>query len=299
MRHFSILTKERSTPVFVGVALSLFFIALSVQAATTISTNIQTDGTLSVTGQSVFTGNVGIGTTTPFSLLHVSGILPRIYLSDMNGASDTKHWFIENNAGTLGFGTTTDALGVTATRALYIANNGRVSMGTTLGSQYRAYIAGNDALSALSILQDPGATPSTFNRIVGFTQVDHSNQYASFSLSSDTFRIATDAYKLSFLTSSTDILFQVGSSGAIDALHINGTTGKIGIGSSTPIANLQVANGSNATTTVEFGSTSASQTKGSCLKLYRTDGTAIYAYVAAGATAFTLTTTACASITNF
>jgi hypothetical protein len=71
----------------------------------------------------------------------------------------------------------------------------------------------------------------------------------------------------------------------------------VGLGTTTPVANFQIANGSNATTTMELGS--AGQNKGSCLKLYRTDGTAIYAYVAAGATAFTLTTTACATVTNF
>jgi hypothetical protein len=72
---------------------------------------------------------------------------------------------------------------------------------------------------------------------------------------------------------------------------------KVGISTTSPVANFQVANGSNATTTMELGS--SGQNKGSCLKLYRTDGSAIYAYVAAGATTFTLTTTACASVSNF
>jgi hypothetical protein len=43
----------------------------------------------------------------------------------------------------------------------------------------------------------------------------------------------------------------------------------------------------------------ANQNKGTCLKLYRNDGSAIYAHVAAGATAFTLTTTPCANVSNF
>jgi len=73
--------------------------------------------------------------------------------------------------------------------------------------------------------------------------------------------------------------------------------GPVGVGSTSPVANFQVANGSNATTTMELGS--SGQNKGSCLKLYRTDGSAIYAYVAAGATSFTLTTTACANVSNF
>lgn len=74
-------------------------------------------------------------------------------------------------------------------------------------------------------------------------------------------------------------------------------TGNVGISTTSPVANFQVANGSNATTTMEVGS--SGQNKGPCLKLYRTDGSAIYAYVAAGATTFTLTTTACASVSNF
>ncbi len=73
--------------------------------------------------------------------------------------------------------------------------------------------------------------------------------------------------------------------------------GTEGVGTSSPVANFQVANGANATTTMEVGS--AEQNKGSCLKLYRTDGSPIYAYVAAGATTFTLTTTSCATVANF
>jgi hypothetical protein len=88
--------------------------------------------------------------------------------------------------------------------------------------------------------------------------------------------------------------YSSGQTGPSNGLIVNGNTG---IGTSTPIANFQVANGSNATTTMEIGS--SGQNKGSCLKLYRTDGSAIYAYVAAGATIFTLTTTACANVSNF
>lgn len=72
----------------------------------------------------------------------------------------------------------------------------------------------------------------------------------------------------------------------------------VGIGTTTPIADFQATDaGANSTTTVELGKTG--QNKGSCLKLYRTDGSAIYAYVAAGATSFTLTTATCASVVNF
>jgi len=74
--------------------------------------------------------------------------------------------------------------------------------------------------------------------------------------------------------------------------------GNVGIGTTTPVANSQITNSvANSTTTLEFGR--AGQNKGTCLKLYRADGSAIYAYVAAGATSFTLSTTACASVSGF
>lgn len=83
----------------------------------------------------------------------------------------------------------------------------------------------------------------------------------------------------------------------ITGTGLTNSIGSVAVGSSTPVANFQVANGTNATTTMEVGS--GGQNKGSCLKLYRTDGSAIYAYIAAGATTFTLTTTACANVSNF
>jgi hypothetical protein len=85
------------------------------------------------------------------------------------------------------------------------------------------------------------------------------------------------------------------STPSLQTLTING---KVGIGSTTPVANLQVNNPTaNSTTTMEVGN--AQSNKGSCLKLYRTDGTPVYAYVAAGATTFTLSTSACATVTGF
>lgn len=56
--------------------------------------------------------------------------------------------------------------------------------------------------------------------------------------------------------------------------------------------NLQVTTmTANATSTLTVGW--ASQNKGSCLELYTSNGTAIYAYVAAGATTFTLSSVSC------
>ena len=59
----------------VAVLLGLTMSALAASASTTISTNIVTAGTLTVTGSgaSAFTGNVGIASTTPGYALSVTG----------------------------------------------------------------------------------------------------------------------------------------------------------------------------------------------------------------------------------
>jgi hypothetical protein len=54
---------------------------------------------------------------------------------------------------------------------------------------------------------------------------------------------------------------------------------------------LQVAASTNATSTVIIGKTG--QNKGSCLELFDSAGTPVYAYVAAGASTFTLSATSC------
>lgn len=68
--------------------------------------------------------------------------------------------------------------------------------------------------------------------------------------------------------------------------------GNVGIGTTTPTTQLQVTNSSsNATSTLTVGK--GNQNKGTCLELFDSAGTAVYAYVAAGATAFTLLAVSC------
>jgi len=77
-------------------------------------------------------GNVGIGTTTPVSLLNIANATaPKITISDTDATTNQKHWFIESNTGSFAIGTTSDALATNATyRALTINSSGNVGIGT-------------------------------------------------------------------------------------------------------------------------------------------------------------------------
>jgi hypothetical protein len=88
---------------------------------------------------------------------------------------------------------------------------------------------------------------------------------------------------------STTDRFQVNSITGTNRFIVT-DSGSVGIGTSTPVTNLQVTAG-NATTTVTIGKIGAG--KGSCLELYDVAGTVVYASVAAGASTFTLSSTSC------
>jgi hypothetical protein len=63
--------------LFNAIPISTLFVLVALvsvaHAATTISTNIQTDGTLSVTGTSTLSGNVGINTASPAAQVDIEG----------------------------------------------------------------------------------------------------------------------------------------------------------------------------------------------------------------------------------
>jgi hypothetical protein len=323
------------TVSFFAIILSVFFVVTTVQAATTISTNIQTDGTLSVTGASTLAnasttlfsatgpayfgatatssfdtaGNLGIWTTTPTSALTLVG--------NVNGSATIEI----HNPYAAGIDLYTHAAGNQTYRAPTITLN--KSRGTQSAP---TAVQANDLLGYLQYL-GYGATQYVEGSVIesvaaenwtdtaAGTDLDfYTNDTGSNSLHLDmelqhngTINIGRELNGSAVLPNTLNVAntpsmggiavgydYGRGASAPISGLIVEGATG---IGTSTPIANFQVANGSNATTTMELGSTG--QNKGSCLKMYRTDGSAIYAYVAAGATTFTLSTTACATVSNF
>lgn len=135
------------------------------------------------------------------------------------------------------------------------------------------------------------------------TQIGHSGKHESMRII-DNGNIGIDTTTplatlvIQGTASSTPNFLIVASTTGQSILQVN--AGAVGVNTSTPIADFQATDsGSNSTTTIEFGK--SGQTKGSCLKLYRSDGSAVYAFVLAGNTTFSLSTssTSCASLSGF
>lgn len=108
-------------------------------------------------------GNVGIGTTTPGALLNIASTLPRFYLSDTDSALNNKHWFMENNAGVLSFGTTTDALAISGTRAISITNTGSIGIGTSSPASLLHVSAGTNATTTVEFGAQDVTSKTCFN----------------------------------------------------------------------------------------------------------------------------------------
>ena len=343
------------TAAFFAIILSVFFVVSAVHAASTVGMNLQTDGTLNVTGQSSFLANVGIGTTSPQYLLDIqkssggnilnllsansyaqfqgvsyrnSGITHVAY--DGYGYRGTQsaplpiNWGdavtslrAEAYMGTPGGGGNGDGTNEIAEISFkadedqsatghggqiwFSTNDDSAMVGAANFMDSRMWIGGNDNIGI-----GTGAINCAPTTICFINEKADAGFPTQVYFGSSENPLGGHGFGAAYHSYSTKVVIQSGTSqSTVPLLTIVGTaatstftaTGSLGVGSSTPVANFQVANGTNATTTMEVGS--SGQNKGSCLKLYRTDGSAIYAYVAAGATTFTLTTTACANVSNF
>jgi len=84
------------------------------------------------------TGNLGIGTTTPFARLDIASSsasasnFGQLALTDTNAGANLKHWLFSSEGGNLYIGTTTDAYATSTTPGLtIIGSSGNAGIGTT------------------------------------------------------------------------------------------------------------------------------------------------------------------------
>ena len=76
-------------------------------------------------------GNLGIGTTTPFSLLQLATTTGKnLVLTDSSAGANQKHWLFSSQGGNFYLGTSTDALSATTTY-FSILNGGNAGFGAT------------------------------------------------------------------------------------------------------------------------------------------------------------------------
>ena len=125
--------KSTATSTFVGGIESWskigapYFNATSTTATSTFAGGFTT-GSSGITAFA--NGRVGIGTTTPNSILNIAGATPKLTISNTSGSANAKHWFLQSSAGDFIIATTSDALVDTSLSALTILDtSGNVGIG--------------------------------------------------------------------------------------------------------------------------------------------------------------------------
>ena len=243
----------KNSSVLLGFsAIAIFAIVNFAVAATTIGTNIQTDGSLAV------------GTTTPWGQLSVnpnglgSGV-PEFVV----GSSTTTHLIVDGG-GNVGIGTTSPSQTLTVsnpngvgTLSLWGSSNSRFDLFNGDGNKYSLQFTG--AGGTILRLQYNGLSKEVFsnNGALGIGATGGVNSMLA-------------VYGGATIGTGYDVTAGAPTNGLI-------VQGNVGIGTTTPFSKFQVTAGASATTTVNFGEVGVSSSHG-CFNTKNTTGADISFY---------------------
>ncbi len=240
-------------------------------------------------------GNVGIGTTSPYSKLSVWGVgTGATSLFELtNNASTTLLSVLNNGNVNIPVSTATTTIGgglsVAGSSGLTVLQNGNVGIGTTSPEAQLHIFDSTVGYNWLTVEEDQEtgysggafwAGASNYVSIfangsdLGNTSLD------DLSNSSSLMTVGTGGLILTTYNSAPIIFATGGYQFSNERMRIT-TTGNVGIGTTTPTAVLQAtASAANATTTMEIGK--SGQNKGTCLKMYDAAGTLKYVSIQGG-----------------
>ncbi len=242
------MKKENLLNLFLFIIIGVLVVVGSVQAATTISTNIVTEGTLSVTGTSTLAiggGNVGVGTSTPAARLVVDGI-PGQHILQI-ATSTNQNIFRINQRGQVGIGM--DPTNV-ASSILEIGGKNNIAVATQkINMMITDSTPNSDVVPGGGAGLSFRAQTSFGNTTIGgiWAEVEGANTNGSLYLMA----------RGGAVSSGPDMTITSG--------------GNVGIGTTTPATRLHVSSGASATTTVTIGELGLSSSKG-CVNINRSDG---------------------------
>lgn len=228
-------------------------------------------------------GNTGIGTSSPYARLSVVG---ETVTSWLTATSTTASTF----AGSVGIATSSpyaklSVVGTNANLPVLVTKAAVSQVANVIEAQNSANLAVFTVSNAGAVLANSSFTVNNGNGAVAPALSVKRNTQLDAGASSI---VALTVFGRSGQTA--DLVDVRDLTGGTNRYFTVTGNGNVGVGTSTPRAVFQAtATSSNATTSVQYGK--PNQNKGSCVTYYRTDGTPLYMFFAAGATTPTYTAT--------
>lgn len=259
---------SNATASFFAIILSAFFVVATVQAATTISTDISTGGALTVTGASTLYSTLTVPTIVATSTTATSTFAGAMTIGTVSPTANALLTLVGNTS--------------SSGNSPYIPIKAHSSF--AVGADFYTHADQAFRGPTLNLYKSRGtqSSPTAVQSgdnlaYFGFGGYDGSAYAVGAQLTpfaAETWTTSAHGTQLTFWTNTIGTLTLAQRM----ALDSNG----LGIGVSAPTAPLEVATlSSNATTTVVVGK--SGQNKGSCLELYDVTGTVVYVTVQGGA----------------